>query len=198
MSAAECDSDESIEPVCINVDVIRCTAVRISQYRTPSAARTISTALPLIYIPQMQLNRFSYSKTESQLTIPDIKTVNSALPCPLSSVCSPWDQSGWRCERGRCRCSRSRQREELHRLSRASRARPTHGAQMHVASAGAAAVAVPGRSRTTSQLAAWLTLVHTGEHSLSWCVSASRLQLVSHALDIFFACAPSAAAFITV
>lgn len=61
-------------------------------------------------------------------------------------VCSPWDQSGWRCERGRCRCSRSRQRGELHRPSRASRARPTHGAQMHVASAGAAAVAVPGRS----------------------------------------------------
>lgn len=146
-----------------------------------STGHRVLPALALIYIPQMQLNRFSYSKTESQLTIPDIKTVNSVPPCPLSSVCSPWDQSGWRCERGRCRCSRSRQREELHRLSRASRARPTHGAQMHVASAGAAAVAVPGRSRTTSQLAAWLTLVH----SLSWCVSASRLQLVSHALDIF-------------
>lgn len=140
-----------------------------SEYRTQSAACTISIALALIYILQLQLNRFSYNKTESPLTIPDIKTANSVLPCPLSSVYSPWDQSGWRCERGRCRCSRSRQRGELHRPSRASRARPTHGAQMHVASAGAAAVAVPGRSfyphrpRTCSlQLS-----MHTGEHSLS-------------------------------
>lgn len=72
--------------------------------------------------------------------------LNSVPPSPLSSVYSPWDQSGWRCERGRCRCSRSRQRGELHRPSRASRARPTRGVQMHVASAGVAAVAVPGRS----------------------------------------------------
>lgn len=65
---------------------------------------------------------------------------------PLCPVCSPWDQSGWRCERGRCRCSRSRQQGELHRPSRASQARPTNGARTRVASAGAAAVVVPGRS----------------------------------------------------
>lgn len=64
----------------------------------------------------------------------------------LYAVYSPWDQSGWRCERGRCRCSRSRQRGELHRPSRASQARPTHGAPTRVASVGVAAVAVPGRS----------------------------------------------------
>lgn len=88
-------------------------------------------------------------------------------------VRSPWDQSGWRCERGRCRCSRSQQRGELHRPSRASRARPTHGAPTRVASAGAAAVAAPGRSPSPAQeLAlswpsvaqrgpAWQTLLHT-------------------------------------
>lgn len=109
---------------------------------------------------------------------------------PLSSVYSPWDQSGWRCERGRCRCSRSRQRGELHRPSRASRARPTHGAQMHVASAGAAAVAVPGRSSPSRELThcgpAWLTLLHTGQHSLSYCVSAAGSGLCSW--YFFFAC----------
>lgn len=68
-------------------------------------------------------------------------------------VRSPWDQSGWRCERGRCRCSRSQQRGELHRPSRASQARPTHGAPMRVASAGAAAVAAPGRSPSLRELA---------------------------------------------
>lgn len=88
---------------------------------------------------------FSY-KTKSLLnTISDMNSLNSAPPSPLPSVYSPWDQSGWRCERGRCRCSRSRQRGELHRPSRTSRARLTHGARMHVASAGVAAVAVPGR-----------------------------------------------------
>lgn len=107
--------------------------------------------------------------------------MNTKLSASLSPVYSPWDQSGWRCERGRCRCSRSRQRGELHRPSRASRARPTHGVQMHVASAGVAAVAVPGRSSPTRELACcgptWPTLLRTGQHSLSHCVSTAGSSL---------------------
>lgn len=92
-------------------------------------------------------------------------------------VHSPWDQSGWRCERGRCRCSRSQQRGELHRPSRASQARPTHGAPMRVASAGAAAVAAPGRSPSPSwELALlWPSVAQRGRRycTQSDCLSAA-------------------------
>lgn len=89
-----------------------------------------------------------FSSASAGVAIPSLPLVF----CPdantgrLSCVVSPWDQSGWRCERGRCRCSRSQRRGELHRPSRASRAsRPTHEAPTRAASAGVAAVAVPGR-----------------------------------------------------
>lgn len=111
-------------------------------------------------------------------------TLNTA---PLPCACSPWDQSGWRCERGRCRCSRSRQREKLHhpsrtsRTSRASRARLTHGDQMHVASVGAAAVAAPGRSSRRTRWS-WRSTADITAHRKSQpeklCLS-SRLRLVS-------------------
>lgn len=59
--------------------------------------------------------------------------------------CSPWDQSGWRCERGRCRCSRSRWRAPQHRRRTSSPARGT-AAPTRAASVGAVAAAAPGRS----------------------------------------------------
>lgn len=109
-------------------------------------------------------------------------------------VCSPWDQSGWRCERGRCRCSRSQQRGELHRpsrASRASRARTTHGAPMRVASAGAAAVAAPGRSPSPARELAlsWPSVAQRGRrYCTEWLsVCSSRFQLASCVVfGIFF------------
>lgn len=151
---------------------------------------TCSTANDSYHTNALQAESFSYQIKSQLHTIPDINTLNSSLLSPLSAVYSPWDQSGWRCERGRCRCSRSRLRGGLHRPSRTSRAKPTRGARMRVASAGAAAVAVPGRSSPAeSPLAHWgsarPTLLHVRQHSLSYWASTAGPQLLSHALDRF-------------
>lgn len=162
-----------------------------STVRTPSDALTTLVTLGLICITWMHCRPrdFSY-KTKSLLnTISDMNSLNSAPPSPLPSVYSPWDQSGWRCERGRCRCSRSRQRGELHRPSRTSRARLTHGARMHAASAGVAAVAVPGRCFPNWEITNCGTnmadiIAHKAGRSQLPCLN-RRIQLVLHGLDIF-------------
>lgn len=65
-------------------------------------------------------------------------------PSQLHPVsCSPWDQSGWRCERGRCRCSRSRWRAPQHRRRTSSPARETVP-PTPAAFVGAVAAAAPG------------------------------------------------------
>lgn len=164
-----------------------------STVRTPSDALTTLVTLALICITWMyhRPRGFSY-KTKSQLsTISDMNSLNSAPPSPLPSVYSPWDQSGWRCERGRCRCSRSRQRGELHRPSRTSRARLTHGARMHVASAGVAAVAVPGRCFPNREITYCGTnmadiIAQTAAQSELLCLI-RRNQLLFSVLDIFAA-----------
>lgn len=111
----------------------------------------------------MEIKKKSENNNNLLLSFRDIlKAKLDASPL----VRSPWDQSGWRCERGRCRCSRSQQRGELHRPSRASRARPTHGAPMRVASAGAAAVAAPGRSLALS----WPSVADVTAHRVTVCL----------------------------